>query len=471
MLITHRDAVNDVFEFDAAADFRHDRGGEGVPLREALAARDLLAGFDLHDRAERRFEALPLAPFRIVDRNDHVARHNHQIAIARRHGIAVLKPNDPVIRRVIGRLLGHLRGAANVEGAHGELRARLADRLRRNDPDRFANIDARAARQIPTIASPANPNFGLASQHGANFNSHDPRFQNLGDHVFVEIGPGRRNDRPGRMIADVFGQGPAQDPRAQIHDDFGAVEHRADFNAAIGPAIVLQDDAILRNIDEAARQIAGIGGFQRRVRQPFAGAVRRVEIFENRQTFFEVRDDRRLDNVARGLRHKPAHPGQLLHLVFRAARARMGHHVNRIGLARPARRHVCARFGSLLHHRVGDFVGAGRPSVDDFVIFLALGQQAIAILPLKLRDLFARLFDEVDFARRHHHVVFAERNAGLAGFAETQPHDAVAEDHRRLLTAEPIDRVDHIADFFLGHQFGDQLGVNFRVLRQQFGDL
>ena len=37
------------------------------------------------------------------------------------------------------RLIDHLRRAADVEGAHGELRARLADRLRGDDADRLAD--------------------------------------------------------------------------------------------------------------------------------------------------------------------------------------------------------------------------------------------------------------------------------------------------------------------------------------------
>jgi hypothetical protein len=42
-----------------------------------------------------------------------------------------------------------------MEGTHGELRARLADRLRRDDADRFAFIDQRAARSAKgTTVSP-----------------------------------------------------------------------------------------------------------------------------------------------------------------------------------------------------------------------------------------------------------------------------------------------------------------------------
>ena len=53
-------------------------------------------------------------------------------------------------------LVEHLRRAADMEGAHGELGARLADRLGRDDADRLAHIDRRAAGEIAPIALAAD---------------------------------------------------------------------------------------------------------------------------------------------------------------------------------------------------------------------------------------------------------------------------------------------------------------------------
>jgi len=47
-------------------------------------------------------------------------------------------------------------GAADVERAHRQLRAGLADRLRRNDADRFAVVDRRAAARSRPIALAAD---------------------------------------------------------------------------------------------------------------------------------------------------------------------------------------------------------------------------------------------------------------------------------------------------------------------------
>ena len=62
-------------------------------------------------------------------------------------------------------LVGQLRCAADVEGAHGQLRARLADRLRRNHAHGFTHVDRRAASQIAPVAIAAHTVLGLAGQH------------------------------------------------------------------------------------------------------------------------------------------------------------------------------------------------------------------------------------------------------------------------------------------------------------------
>ena len=55
-----------------------------------------------------------------------------------------------------------------------------------------------------------------------------------------------------------------------------------------------------------------------------------------------------------------------------------------------------------------------------------------------------------------HHVVLAERDAGLEGVVEAEPHDAVAEDHRLLLPAVAVDGVDQAGDGLLGQQLVDE---------------
>jgi hypothetical protein len=55
------------------------------------------------------------------------------------------------------RFIDHLCRAANVEGTHGQLRARLTDRLRRNNADSLAEVDRRTTRQITAVARAHTP--------------------------------------------------------------------------------------------------------------------------------------------------------------------------------------------------------------------------------------------------------------------------------------------------------------------------
>ena len=68
-------------------------------------------------------------------------------------------------RRLDARLFGaSLHGTADMERPHSQLRTRLADRLRRNDADRFANVDTRTAGEVATVARGADPFLGLTSE-------------------------------------------------------------------------------------------------------------------------------------------------------------------------------------------------------------------------------------------------------------------------------------------------------------------
>src|SRR6185503_8799654 len=56
------------------------------------------------------------------------------------------------------------RHASDVERPEGKLGARLADRLRRDDAGRLAQLDHAARREIPSVALAADAARGLALQ-------------------------------------------------------------------------------------------------------------------------------------------------------------------------------------------------------------------------------------------------------------------------------------------------------------------
>src|SRR3546814_5942317 len=100
------------------------------------------------------------------------------------------------------------------------------------------------------------------------------------------------------------------------------------LEAALGSAVVLDDDGVLGDVDQTARQVAGVGGLQRGIGQALAGAVGGVEVLQHGEAFLEVRDDRRLDDLARRLGHQAAHAGELLDLRRRATGDRKSTRLN-----------------------------------------------------------------------------------------------------------------------------------------------
>src|SRR6185437_9382982 len=121
-----------------------------------------IALVDLQPRAVLHAMHRTLRARAVVDDDGDVARHRHQIAVGVARQITVADRHHAIEIRLDETLIGKLRRAADVERAHGELRARLTDRLRRDDADRLAHVDRRAARQIAPVAGPADAVFGLA---------------------------------------------------------------------------------------------------------------------------------------------------------------------------------------------------------------------------------------------------------------------------------------------------------------------
>ena len=367
------------------------------------------------------------------------------------------------------RLLRDLRRAADVERAHGELGARLADRLRGDDAHRLAHIDRRAAGEIAPIALAAAAAGGLAGQHRTDLDLlHAGIDQPLDMRLLKQRAVGDQN-LVARRVANVLGCGAAEDAARQRRHNGAGIDDRPHLDAAGTAAILLGNDAVLRHVDEAPGQITGIRRLQRGVGEALARAVRRVEVLEHGEALLEVGDDRALDDLAGRLGHQAAHAGELPHLRRRTARAGMRHHVDRVDLRLLALLRGLGG-GDLAHHRLGDFLGALRPGIDDLVVFFALGDQAVVVLLLEFLHQLAGLIDARRLGARHHHVVLAERNAGLERMVKTERHDAVAEDHGLFLPAVAIDGVDHAGDFALRHQLVDEVERNLRLLRQHLAE-
>ena len=275
--------------------------------------------------------------------------------------------------------------AADVEGAHRELRARLADRLRGDHADRLADVDQRAAAEVAAVALGAHALARVAGQRRAHLDLVDaercrsprPRPRRSACRL--------RTARPGSP--DGPGRSPATRPRMRSRS--ASTTSPPSTSAFIetpfcGAAIVLGHHQVLRHVDQAPREVARVRGLQRRIGQALAGAVRGDEVLQHVQAFAEVRGDRRLDDRAVGLGHQAAHAGELADLRRGAARAGVGHHVD--GVERLLLRRSC-RGGSTTSSwpscsiiDLADLLAAARPDVDHLVVALARGHQARGVL-------------------------------------------------------------------------------------------
>src|SRR5262249_17909556 len=199
----------------------------------------------------------------------------------------------------------------------------LADRLGGDHADRLADVDDEAARQVTAVAEDADAATGLAGEHRPDLHLVDAGGVDAAYLLLVDLLVGGDQHLAGVRVDDVLERGAAQDAVAQLLDDLAALDQRGHFDPLDGAAVVVGDDGVLGHVDQAAGQVAGVGGLERGVGQTLAGAVRRDEVLEDAQAFAEVGGDGRLDDLARGLGHEAAHAGQLPDLLRGTTRARV----------------------------------------------------------------------------------------------------------------------------------------------------
>src|SRR5712692_5486598 len=231
----------------------------------------------------------------------------------------------------------------------------------------------------------------------------------------------------------------------------------AQQDAVHGAAVVLGDDRVLRHVHQAAGQVARVGRLERRVRQALASAVGGDEVLQDGEALAEVRRDGRLDDFPGGLRHQAAHAGQLADLLRAAAGARVGHDEDRVEggllLLRAALLHG---FGpDLCHHLAGHLLGDLRPDVDDLVVALAVGDQALQVLVLDLGHFLLGPLEQLLLALRDHHVLDGDGDARLGSVAVPEAAQPVGEEHRLLLAAGAVADVDQVPQRLLVHHLVD----------------
>src|SRR5262249_3667305 len=126
--------------------------------------------------------------------------------------------------RLLGAALG---GTADVEGTHGELRARLADRLGGDDAHRLADVDGRAAGQVAAVALAADAGLGVAGQHRTDAELLDTGLVDLLDLDLVDQLARLGDDRAVQRVDHVVERGAPEHALAQRLNDVAAIDHRA----------------------------------------------------------------------------------------------------------------------------------------------------------------------------------------------------------------------------------------------------
>src|SRR6266513_2539679 len=330
-LLTHGLVVHDVHEPHHAPDVRHDRVGVGVPREQDRVARHLGAVRHHQRGAERHVEArvhgeLPAASFAVRRGLE------YQLALVARHDpllLGRLHENEPVAELdhaldlgLAHGLLGDTRRrAADVEGAQRELRARLADGLRRQDAHGFAQIHHVHGGEVAAVAHAAHAALRLAGEHRADPDRLDPRVLDRLRGLLVDQLPGL-DQHLGTLvlvqlvrIAHLIQRHATHQALAQRLDDVLALLPRRHLEAEDGAAVFLGDRDVLRHVHQPAREVARVRGLQRRVGEALARAVGRDEVLEHRESFTKIRLDRALDDLADAagelllrLRHQAAYP-------------------------------------------------------------------------------------------------------------------------------------------------------------------
>ena len=224
-----------------------------------------------------------------------------------------------------GRTVG---GTADMECAHRQLGAGLADGLGGDHADRLADVDQVSACQITPVAHRADPVAGLAVDRGAHLDLVHTQVLELLAPALIEQGAGRDQDVLALGIHHVGGHHAPEYAALQGLHDVAALDHGLHHHAIGGSAVVLGDHQVLGDVHQAAREVTGVGGLECGVGESLARTVRGNEVLQYVQALAEVRGNGGLDDRAVRLGHQATHARQLANLGSRAPGPGVGHHVD-----------------------------------------------------------------------------------------------------------------------------------------------
>jgi hypothetical protein len=170
-----------------------DREGVRIPLDENLTLLDSLAVAHLEPCAVDDRVALAIAPLRVLDDERPGAVHDDQLArlllaaALRFNDLQTLVANGAGVLVERG-LLGYSRcRSTDVERSHRQPRARLADRLRRDDADGEAKLHQASGREVAPVALRAAATAAGAREHRADADLLDTAFLDIRGPLLVDL--------------------------------------------------------------------------------------------------------------------------------------------------------------------------------------------------------------------------------------------------------------------------------------------
>ena len=388
---------------------------------EGLTDRDVLAVFDQQRRAlEHRVDVRLVA---VVGREDDLLAllglvdRDASVGLGDRRGtlrgarLEQLLHAGQTLRDVIRR-----RRTTRVEGAHRQLGAGLTDRLGRDDADGLADVHQRAGGQRTAVALRADTDRGIAGQHRAHLDALDTGRDELVDLGVADIRTRLEHDRALR-IDRVDGQGAGEhrvlDVRVAHELAVGTGGRDDELQTLVRAAVLLADDDILRDVDEATREVTGVRGAEGGVGEALAGTVRGDEVLRHRQALAVRGDDRARDDLTLGVVHQATHTRDVADLQPVTTCTRGHHAVDGVRL-----REVRA-------HRLLHLVGRLGPDLDELLTTLGVGDEALLELRLRLGGLLLVLGDDLALLRRGEDVAQRDRHTRTRGPVEAGVLDAV----------------------------------------------
>ena len=218
----------------------------------------------------------------------------------------------------------------------------------------------------------------------------------------------------GDRVLDLLARDAAIDAGGKRRRLLVTIVNGSDGDSVRSSAILLENDDILRHVDQFTGHVARVSRFQSGVREALTSSVSGDEILQHCEAFTEVRNDRTFDDFAGGLGHQSAHTAELFDLRFVTTGTGIDHHEER--------RCLFLAFVELdlAIERVGDGVGGLSPDVDDFLIALTVGDDTVAILLGDFFDFLVGLGDDFWLFLGDDHVDDSDRSSRAGCFAETE---------------------------------------------------